>query len=182
MGPMERRPATAEEAKALAHPLRLRILRLCLDEAQTNKQLADALAKDPGTVLHHVRTLVDTGFLAAEEVRAGTRGALEKPYRATGKSWTVDVSDHDDRAAVVLAGLDAFREEVLEAGGKAIVTQFRLAVRLGKADGDELRRRLDDLAEEFKDRDDPGGEPYGLYVGLHRRKGRRVRRTGRRSA
>ena len=48
MEPMERRrpgadgPAAARpEAKALAHPLRMRILRLCLDQALTNKQLAE---------------------------------------------------------------------------------------------------------------------------------------------
>ena len=46
-GPVVRRPATAAEAKALAHPLRIRILRLCLDQALTNKQLAERLGKDP---------------------------------------------------------------------------------------------------------------------------------------
>src|SRR4051812_11245778 len=178
---MERRPATAEEAKALAHPLRLRILRLCLHESLTNKQIADALEKDPGTVLHHVRTLVDTGFLAAEDVRPGAKGALEKPYRATGKSWTVDVTDQFDPTAVILAGLDAFREEVLEAGGEAFATQFRLAVRLSQGDADELKARLSALGDEVAERDDPSGESYGIYVGMHRRPVREPRR-GRRSA
>jgi DNA-binding transcriptional ArsR family regulator len=73
---MERRPATPEEAKALANPVRLRILRLCLDEALTNKQLAERLGRDPGTVLHHVRSLVATGFLVPDEVRQGEKGAL----------------------------------------------------------------------------------------------------------
>jgi len=162
---MERRPATAEEAKALAHPLRLRILRLCLDEALTNKQLADRLGKDPGTVLHHVRTLVDTGFLRVEDVRAGTKGALEKPYRATGKSWTLDVGDAGDAVAMV----DAFREEVLEAGPKAIVAQSRFAMRLSPESRKDLVARLDALADEFALRDDPGGEPVALYYGLHTR-------------
>jgi DNA-binding transcriptional ArsR family regulator len=72
----QRREATPEEFKALAHPLRLRILRLCLHDSLTNKQIADQLGKDPATVLHHVRLLVDTGFLAAETPRPGARGAL----------------------------------------------------------------------------------------------------------
>src|SRR4051812_28129656 len=91
-----RREATPEEAKAMANPLRLRILRLCLYESLTNKELAARLDKDPGTLLHHVRTLVDTGFLVADPVRAGAHGALEKPYRATGKSWTLSVTDSPD--------------------------------------------------------------------------------------
>src|SRR4029453_1203584 len=92
-GPVVRRAPTAAEAKALAHPLRMRILRLCLDQALTNKQLAEGLDKDPGTVLHHVRTLVKTGFLVPDEVRQGPKGALEKPYRATGKSWTLSLEE-----------------------------------------------------------------------------------------
>jgi DNA-binding transcriptional ArsR family regulator len=168
---MERRPATAEEAKALAHPLRLRILRLCLDDALTNKQLADRLGKDPGTVLHHVRTLVDTGFLRVEDVRTGAKGALEKPYRATGKSWTLDVGDDADSLAMV----DAFREEVLEAGPKAMVAQSRFAMRLSAASRKDLVARLDALADEFALREDPGGEPLAFYYGLHTRKRSRRR-------
>ena len=72
----DRRPATEAEAKALASPLRLRILRLCLDQALTNKQLAGRLGRDPGTVLHHVRTLVATGFLAEPVVARLLRAPL----------------------------------------------------------------------------------------------------------
>ena len=58
-----RRPATRAEARALAHPLRLRILRLCLDEALTNREIAERVREQPATVLYHVRTLVRNGFL-----------------------------------------------------------------------------------------------------------------------
>jgi len=67
--PLER-DATPEEMRALGHPLRWRILRLTLDTPLTNKQIAERLGRDPGTVLHHVRELVRTGFLAADDVRA----------------------------------------------------------------------------------------------------------------
>ena len=63
--------ASAREIKALAHPLRLRILRLCGLHELTNKQLADRLGQDPGTVLYHVRQLLSTGFLEPAEVRTG---------------------------------------------------------------------------------------------------------------
>ena len=64
-----RREATVREAKAMAHPLRLRILRLCLHQELTNKQLAERLGRDPGTVLYHVRHL--TGIY--EAVHLGDR-------------------------------------------------------------------------------------------------------------
>ena len=115
-GPVVRRPATAAEAKALAHPLRMRILRLCLDQALTNKQLAEWLGKDPGTVLHHVRTLVKTGFLVPDEVRQGEKGALEKPYRATGKSWTLSLEESPVPEGIdAQAMLEAFQAELAEA-------------------------------------------------------------------
>ena len=70
---VERRPATEQEARTLASPLRLRILRLCLDVSLTNKEIAERLGKDPASVLYHVRRLVRTGFLVAEGERRGTR-------------------------------------------------------------------------------------------------------------
>ena len=163
---MEKRQATPAEAKALANPLRLRILRLCLDEQLTNKELADRLGKDPGTVLHHVRTLVKTGFLAADDVRPGATGALEKPYRATGKSWDVSVGDEP---SATTAQIDALRAEVLEAGNDAVVGGFRIGIRLSAKRRKELVAKIDALAEEYAFRNDRRGEPLGLYVVLHKR-------------
>ncbi len=171
-GPVVRRPATAAEAKALAHPLRMRILRLCLDRSLTNKQLAEWLGKDPGTVLHHVRTLVATGFLVPDEVRQGTKGALEKPYRATGKSWTLSLEESPVPEAVGnQAMLDAFLAELAEAGGPgAAVGLTRLALTLDKASLEELERRLLAVFDDFATRPpDPDGEPYGLLFAMHRR-------------
>jgi predicted ArsR family transcriptional regulator len=167
-----RRPATAAEAKALAHPLRMRILRLCLDQALTNKQLAEWLGKDPGTVLHHVRTLVASGFLVPEEVRQGAKGALEKPYRATGKSWTLSLEESPvGDADATQAMLEAFLAELAEAGGPAAAISFnRLALTLNQASLEELTTRVLAILDEFVTRDpDPDGEPYGLLFGMHRR-------------
>ncbi|MFD1050595.1 ArsR/SmtB family transcription factor [Kibdelosporangium lantanae] len=60
--------ATVEELKALGHPVRWRILRLCLDRALTNKELSVELDLAPATTLRHVRALVKTNFLVAEPV------------------------------------------------------------------------------------------------------------------
>src|SRR5688500_7558706 len=76
---LDPREATPEEFKAMSHPLRLRIIRACLHDDLTNKQIAERLGKDPATILHHVRLLVRTGFLEPQDVRTGARGALEKP-------------------------------------------------------------------------------------------------------
>jgi DNA-binding transcriptional ArsR family regulator len=170
MNALARRPATPEEAKALAHPLRLRILRLCLDQALTNKQLAERLGKDPGTVLHHVRTLVATGFLVPEGVRQGEKGALEKPYRATGKSWTLSLDEQPAEADAIQAMLEAFLAELAEAGPGAACTLSRLGLTLNQASLEELQARLQAVLDEFAARPpDPDGEPYGLLLAVHHR-------------
>jgi predicted ArsR family transcriptional regulator len=166
MRPMERRPATAEEARALANPLRLRILRLCLDVALTNKELAARLDRDPGTILHHVRTLVATGFLAPQPVRRGARGTTERPYRATGKSWTLSVGDGPSG---MLAMVDAFRGELAEVPQDDILQLVRLGVRLAPETATRFEKAITTLVDEMVAADDPEGEPFGVFVGLHRR-------------
>jgi DNA-binding transcriptional ArsR family regulator len=166
-----RREATPAEFKAMAHPLRLRILRLCLDDALTNKELADRLHQNPATVLHHVRMLVDAGFLRAERPRTGVKGALEKPYRATGKSWILSAEQFpaDQRLASELAMMDAVRAEVVEAGADNIHELSRVALKLGDDSRVELEERLREVIKDFVDRDEPDGSLYGLLVALHTR-------------
>jgi DNA-binding transcriptional ArsR family regulator len=161
----ERRRATDAEARALASAVRLRILRLCLDEPLTNKEIAARLGRNPATVLHHVRTLLDTGFLVAGPVRRGTRGAREVPYRATGKSWLMDdAGGAGQRRDPALA---AFLEEVAAVGEQRLEST-RLALRLSAADRAELVGRLHRLLDEYARRPvDPEGQKWSVYVGMH---------------
>jgi DNA-binding transcriptional ArsR family regulator len=147
-----RRQATAEEAKALGHPLRLRILRLCGQDELTNKQLADRLDRDPGTVLHHVRMLADAGLLQAAPVRAGASGALEKPYRSNGATWWLDgplVGTDAEHA-----GVEAFQEELREAGLDSIAIHERFTLHLSPDDITELDRRILAILDEYIDTDE----------------------------
>jgi predicted ArsR family transcriptional regulator len=166
----KKRQASAAEFKAMAHPLRLRILRLCLHDSMTNKELAERLGKDPATVLHHVRMLVRTGFLAPEKVRAGARGALEKPYRATGKSWVLSASTADEERAGQVAMLDALKAELLEAVPEDILSGARLGVQLSPAGVKRYAGRIERLIRDLAAEPDvAGGERLGFYVTLHRR-------------
>jgi len=153
----------------MAHPLRLRIMRLCLHQPLTNKQIADHLGQDPATTLYHVRLLVRTGFLSVEPVRSGNRGALEKPYRATGKSWILAVPRPDDQMVAVLATLDALRAELADAGPDGVVSNSRLGLQLSDDEATELARRLDEIVQEMAARQPtPGGARFGLAYTFHR--------------
>jgi DNA-binding transcriptional ArsR family regulator len=148
-------------ARALSSPLRLRILRLCLHQARTNRELADELGMNPGTTLHHVRSLVDTGMLRAEEPRRGRRGAREVPYRATGLSWRTPVP----RGSQLL--LDTFLMEIEGLDPEQLITT-RLGVKLTPANREELLERLQALFEEYAAREpDPDGTPISLFFAEH---------------
>ena len=165
-----RRTATDAERRALASGLRLRILRLCLDEPRTNREIAERLGRHPATTPHHVRTLVDTGFLVAEPVRRGTRGSREIPYRATRLSWLLDVDD--DPGPEVSAMLEAFLVEVRHVSPEQVRTA-RLGLRLRPDELEEFHGRLQEVLDEYAARPpSPDGEPFSVFLAIHPDAGR----------
>jgi DNA-binding transcriptional ArsR family regulator len=152
-----RRRATILQARAASHPLRLRILRLCGQQPMTNKQLADRLDRQPGTILYHVRLLVEAGLLEPAPVRTGASGALEKPYRSTGRSWwlsaygdTDDGEPYDDRTEELsLAPIEAFQAELREAGPGSVRSFARFMLHLSEEEVRELDRRLLVVLDEY---------------------------------
>lgn len=163
-GRVELRPGDPEaeaRMRALSSPLRLRVLRLCAFEARTNKELAELLGVNPGTMLHHVRTLVNTGYLAPEPERAGAQGAREVPYRATGLSWRTSIPG----GSHVL--VETFLQQIEGVADDDLDTTW-LGLKLNDAHREELQERLYALVNEFKERGpDPDGETYSLFTVLH---------------
>lgn len=159
--------ATEAEAKALASAVRLRILRLCLDQALTNKEIALRVGANPATVLHHVRKLVDTGFLAPQEERTGARGAREIPYLATRKSWALRL-DEEFWSDMSTAMMDAFNTEVSQLSDPAKVNIARLGLRLDKAQYAEAQQRFQGVFQEILAWEPgPEAEPYSLFLAIH---------------
>lgn len=79
--------------KALAHPLRVRILGLLESRTMTPKAIAAELGMRLENVSYHVRILRDFGFIKLERKKQ-VRGAIEHHYRAvarpriTTQAWT----------------------------------------------------------------------------------------------
>jgi DNA-binding transcriptional ArsR family regulator len=67
--------------KALAHPLRIRILAMLADRSASPVQLSAQLDATLGTVAYHVRTLHTLGLVELVDTRQ-RRGATEHYYRA----------------------------------------------------------------------------------------------------
>jgi DNA-binding transcriptional ArsR family regulator len=154
--------ATADQrARALSSALRIRILRFCLHEERTNREIAAEFHLNPGTALHHVRTLVDTGLLAAGEPRRGTRGAREVPYRATGLSWRTEVPG----IAAVLTR--AFLDDIEGVAVDDIET-WRMGFLMDEQTEADLEAEITALIERFRTRvPSATARPVSLFVALH---------------
>lgn len=96
-------------AKALAHPLRSRILAALEERTASPSQTAAELDVPLGVLSYHVRRLTALGFLKLVK-RVPRRGAVEHYYAATSKppisdqAWGGDAVRRQGRNARRLAG------------------------------------------------------------------------------
>jgi DNA-binding transcriptional ArsR family regulator len=80
-----------DQLKALADPLRQRILQALCQEPMTTKQVAQQLGEKPTRLYHHVATLEQAGLIHIVETRQN-RGTLEKYYQAVARKFYADKS------------------------------------------------------------------------------------------
>jgi DNA-binding transcriptional ArsR family regulator len=71
------------QLRALAHPLRLRMMELFTEGPRTTKQVAQELGEPPTKLYHHANALERAGLLKLSKTRQN-RGAIEKWYEASG--------------------------------------------------------------------------------------------------
>ena len=105
---------TQQLAKALAHPLRVRILSSLHKGISSPNQLAQELGEPLGNVSYHVKTLLeyDCVELVKTEPR---RGAVEHFYRATDRAFLSD-SDWEKIPASARKGISG---SILESIGQS---------------------------------------------------------------
>jgi DNA-binding transcriptional ArsR family regulator len=77
-----------KQMKALADPLRIRILELFCEE-RTTKQVAGILGLPPTRLYHHVAALERVGLIRLARTQQ-RRGALEKYYLAVARAFSAD--------------------------------------------------------------------------------------------
>jgi len=114
--------ADFQQIRALAHPLRLRILGLLVREPRTTKQVADLLGENHTKLYHHVQELERAKVIRLTETRQ-KRGTVEKYYQATAALFRAAPSlfspartateEPSEIEAVLNALLDAARADVL---------------------------------------------------------------------
>src|SRR5262245_63367109 len=106
------------DLRALAHPLRLRMMELFAESPKTTKQVAEMLGQPPTRLYHHVAALERAGLLVLRETRQ-IRGATEKWYEAAARQMAMKraTAPGGRRAlgATALSILEQTRQEVAHA-------------------------------------------------------------------
>jgi DNA-binding transcriptional ArsR family regulator len=119
----KRQATTLTQVRALAHPLRLRLIELFASGPLTAKQAAQKLGQPPTRLYHHVATLERAGLLRLTRTRA-VRGATEKYFtlsrqslRSVGRdgSDTMRQATTRDRTAISVTLFDRARGELVRA-------------------------------------------------------------------
>ena len=145
-------------AKALAHPLRTRILAALADRTASPSELATELDVPLGVLSYHVRRLTALGFLKLVR-RVPRRGAVEHYYTATVRPRLSDAAwgatPEIVRDATLSATLTRVGSEVsaAAAGGGFSASEARLSripVKLDQQGLLEIAATLDDAADRIE--------------------------------
>jgi DNA-binding transcriptional ArsR family regulator len=158
------------EIRALAHPLRLRLMELFAETPRTTKQAADLLDEPPTRLYHHVAALERAGLIRLKETRQN-RGITEKWYEATslamgssglfavrrqrsGGARSRSKRESAARRALVMSVLTQSRQEVVAAmaiRGRDRPILARLVIVAPAARLRELRQRLFNMLKEIRE-------------------------------
>jgi DNA-binding transcriptional ArsR family regulator len=88
-----------KQVKALAHPLRVRIIEtLASSDPMTTKQVADLLGEKPTRLYHHVDLLEKAGLIQLTHTRKN-RGTTEKYYEAIARQFRAAPDLFSDESA-----------------------------------------------------------------------------------
>jgi DNA-binding transcriptional ArsR family regulator len=136
--------------KALAHPMRVRVLSRLNEVVASPKELATEFGVSLPMLSYHFRVLADIGAIELVS-ETSVRGAIEHHYRATTRAF---FSDEDWREmpdnVFDEAGWKELRLLLSETLARARAIQAESAERLqaGKSGGDEVTARLTVLLYE----------------------------------
>ena len=151
--------ATPQQFKALAHPMRHRLLSALGQGDATISQLAAALGSNKGNIAHHLKVLTDAGLAVSAGTRQ-VRGGTERYYRRAHRA----LEFHD--AAITRVAFSAIAAEVAAAAPEPEPFLIWRTLKLNSGHVEQIAASLHDLADTEDDADDH--PRYGLLLGLYR--------------
>jgi DNA-binding transcriptional ArsR family regulator len=128
--PSAEQPHDLDGLRAVAHPLRLRLLSLLTGEALSAAEAARVLGESQANVSYHLRRLAQAGLVTLVE-QAAIRGGTAKRYRhdpASGESLGAGSADEHQGLMASLAGELVARSARYRAGTEFVFTDAEVTV------------------------------------------------------
>ena len=175
-----------DQVKAIADPLRMRLLEAFSQKPMTTKQVAQLLREKPTKLYHHVEALEHAGLLELIETRPN-RGTTEKYYQPVARQFTVrrhllsvalpeqypigEITEIftgalEETAAEIRASADACLLQPEEDTEDVVFSRFHIAGT--KAQICEVMKKLREFIGESRAiQDERGAVHYGLTVAFY---------------
>jgi DNA-binding transcriptional ArsR family regulator len=158
-----------QQLRALADDHRAKIVFLLRERAASVTELAETLACPKGTVGHHVKVLERAGLIRVVRTRK-VRALTEKFYGRVAKLFVLrsDESLPDELTGVLGAVMLRYAADEALAARPEKDQSALLHVRLAEKDVRRFQRRLNRLAADFQQAEDPEGDVHALTLALFR--------------
>jgi DNA-binding transcriptional ArsR family regulator len=143
--------------KALADPLRIRLMQWLADAPRSARQLADCAGLPADRLYYHLGQLEQAGLIEIAEYRPLARGKVERVYAPAQTEPPGDDADPEETVAFLGSMLEATALDIAaayqarQAGGRREVELRRGAFRLTDEALAELRGHIEQLASRFAD-------------------------------
>jgi DNA-binding transcriptional ArsR family regulator len=165
-GQVPARPAAAKAwhgvHKALADPLRIRLVDWLMERPRSARELADCAGLPADRLYYHLGQLEQAGLIEVAEYRRLARGKAERVYAPAQAEPPGDDASPQETAAFLGSMLEATATDITaafeakQAGRRREVDLTRAAVRLTDQALAELRGHLTQIAAQFAESDAEG--------------------------
>jgi DNA-binding transcriptional ArsR family regulator len=149
--------------RALADPLRIRLLECMWGRPQSAKELAAWAGLPPDRLYYHLAQLEQAGLIEIAEYRRLAGGKVERVYQPTPIEPPGDAASPLEYAEFLEAMLEATRADVTaasvakETGQRREIMLIRTTVRLSDADLVSLRDRILEHVHQAHEQPDDAG-------------------------
>ena len=143
--------------KALADPLRIRLLEWLFEAPRSARQLAGCAGLPADRLYYHLGQLEQAGLIEVAEYRPLARGKVERVYAPAQTEPPGDDAGPEETAAFQRSMLEATAMDITaayrarQAGRRREVNLYRGALRLTDEALAELRGHIEQLAARFAD-------------------------------
>jgi DNA-binding transcriptional ArsR family regulator len=156
--------------RALADPLRIRLLEALWFSPHSVKELAETVGLPPDRLYYHLRQLEQAAVIEVGGYRPLPGGKVERLYQRAEAEPPAEKSSPEEMVAFLGAVLDATKVDITAAhmakadGQRRDVAVTRAAVRLTNEGLAELHRMVNDVQERFSSPEFADPEAEGTWV------------------